>query len=121
MWDVVRQGAHWRGVSVASDILATAAGGVAGSYGALSHVETYKKSTLFASAISQDFGLNDAYAVLSPPPPHVVGRESLQPCVLCLGLFEDRNARVGVFPEGAEVLVGGLGLTLIPRQCECPA
>ena len=43
---MVRQGAHWRGGFLESDILATAAGRVAGSYGALSNEEPYKKSVL---------------------------------------------------------------------------
>src|SRR5438046_195816 len=33
-------------------------------------------------------------------------RESLNPRVLGLGLFKDRDAGVGVFPEGEEILVG---------------
>lgn len=36
--------------------------------------------------------------------------------VFSLGLVEDRDAGVGVFPERQEILVGGLGLGLISRQ-----
>jgi len=33
-----------------------------------------------------------------------------QLCVLCLGLLEDGDVRVGVFPDGEEILIGGAGL-----------
>jgi hypothetical protein len=46
------------------------------------------------------------------------GNRSLQLCVFRLGLFEDRDVGVGVFPEGEEFLVGGLCLSLISRQSE---
>ena len=36
-----------------------------------------------------------------------VGGELLQPCVLCFGLLQDTDVRVGVFPEGEEVLISG--------------
>src|ERR1035438_9707452 len=41
---------------------------------------------------------------------HIVGKITtllLQLRVLCLGLLQDRNVGVGVFPEGEEVLIGG--------------
>jgi hypothetical protein len=34
-------------------------------------------------------------------------KQSLQLRVLRIGLFQDRNVGVGVFPEGEEVLIGG--------------
>jgi hypothetical protein len=34
----------------------------------------------------------------------------LQLGVLCLGLFQDGDVGIGVFPEGEEFLVGGAGL-----------
>jgi hypothetical protein len=37
--------------------------------------------------------------------------------VLCLGLLEDGNARVGIFPKRAEVLVSGLGSCVVPNDC----
>jgi hypothetical protein len=40
----------------------------------------------------------------------------LQLRVLCLGLLQDRNVRVGVFPQREEVLVGAAGLVLV--ACE---
>ena len=45
----------------------------------------------------------------------LVIRRSLQLGVFRLGLLEDRNVRVSVFPEGEEILVGGLCLGLISR------
>ena len=33
--------------------------------------------------------------------------------VFCLGLFEDGDVGVSVFPEGEEVLVGGAGFGVI--------
>src|SRR6516225_1245510 len=55
--------------------------------------------------------------------------QSVQFCVLGLGLPEDRNVRIGVFPKGEEVLIrrfgfGGLALHSIGpaelEMCECP-
>jgi hypothetical protein len=43
---------------------------------------------------------------------------SLQLGVFRLGLLEDRDVGVGVFPEIEEILVGSLGLGLVPRQNE---
>jgi hypothetical protein len=37
----------------------------------------------------------------------LIGKESLQLCVLRFGLLRDRNIRVGVLPEGEEVLISG--------------
>ncbi len=33
----------------------------------------------------------------------------MQPGVLCFGLFDDGDVRVGVLPDGEEILVGGFG------------
>jgi hypothetical protein len=41
---------------------------------------------------------------------------SLQLGVFRLGLLEDRDVGVGVFPEAKEILVGSLGLGLISGQ-----
>ncbi len=51
-------------------------------------------------------------------PAKLVIRRSLQPGVFRLGLLEDRDAGVGVFPEREEILVGSLCLVLISRQSE---
>ncbi len=40
----------------------------------------------------------------------------LQPRVLCFGLFQNGDIRVGVFPETEEVLVGALGFGSIARE-----
>jgi len=45
-------------------------------------------------------------------------RRSLQLGVFRLGLLEDRDVGVGVFPEGEEILVSSLCLALISRQSE---
>ena len=37
------------------------------------------------------------------------GRELLQLRVLGLGLLQDGDVGVGVFPEGEEILIGGFG------------
>jgi hypothetical protein len=42
-------------------------------------------------------------------------RQSLQPCVLRLGLSEDGDVGVSVFPERKEILVGGSCFGLISR------
>ncbi len=47
--------------------------------------------------------------------------ELLQLGVFRLGLFEDRDVRVGVFPKGEEILVGTLCFGLISRQDESSA
>ena len=38
-----------------------------------------------------------------------------------LGLFEDRDVRVGIFPESEELLISKLCLGAYPRQSERPA
>ena len=43
---------------------------------------------------------------------------SLQHGVFCFGFFQDRDVRVGVFPEREEILVGSPCLGLISRQNE---
>src|ERR1700680_3083153 len=42
--------------------------------------------------------------------------ELLQLGVFCLGLLKDRNIRIGVFPEGEEILIRGSGLCRIALQ-----
>ena len=41
--------------------------------------------------------------------------ELLELGVLCLGLLQDRDVGVGVFPECEEILVGGFHLTLFRK------
>src|SRR4029450_2873023 len=45
----------------------------------------------------------------------------LQPGVLRLRLHQNRNAGVGVFPEGEKISVRELCLELVPRESECSA
>ena len=47
--------------------------------------------------------------------------ELLQLCVLRLGLLQNRNVRVCIFPERKEILIGGFRLGLVTRQCLSPA
>ena len=49
-------------------------------------------------------------------PPKLVIRHSLQLCVFCLGLLEDRDVGVGVFPEREEILVGSAGFGRVALQ-----
>jgi Bacterial regulatory proteins, luxR family len=42
--------------------------------------------------------------------PHTTTRELLQFRVRCLGLLQNGDVRVGVFPEPEEILIGRLGL-----------
>ena len=49
-------------------------------------------------------------------PAGIDGLALVQPRVLRLSLFQDRDVGVGVFPEGEEILVGNLGPDFIPRQ-----
>lgn len=92
-----------------SDILATATVGLPESYGrAFKRGTLQKVRALDVSRAYQGFGLNDAYVALAPRPPHVIVRNSLQSCVLCLSLFKDRDFGVGVFPQGEEILIGYL-------------
>jgi hypothetical protein len=44
--------------------------------------------------------------------------ELLQLCVFQLGLLQDGNAGVGVFPEGEEILIGSLRLGIVPLEGE---
>src|SRR5262249_13994739 len=41
----------------------------------------------------------------------------LQSCVLGPGLFQDGNVRVGVFPDGEEILIGGARFGLVACHC----
>src|SRR2546428_13950373 len=41
--------------------------------------------------------------------------------VLRLGFFQDGDVRIGVFPDGEEVLVGALGFRVVSRQSVGPA
>ena len=41
---------------------------------------------------------------------------SLKFCVLCLGLLEDWDIRVGVFPQDKEFLIGGAGFVALALQ-----
>jgi hypothetical protein len=45
----------------------------------------------------------------------------LQPGVLRLRLHQDRNVRVGVFPDGEKIPVRKLGLDPVPGERECSA
>ena len=83
-----------------SDILATATVGLPESYGrAFKRGTLQKVRALDVSRAYQGFGLNDAYVALAPRPPHVIVRNSLQSCVLCLSLFKDRDFGVASFPR----------------------
>ena len=61
----------------------------------------------FAPIISEQ---RETCNVLSP-----VHRQLLQLRVLCLGLFQDGDVGVGVFPEGKELLVAGPGFSGVAR------
>ena len=43
----------------------------------------------------------------------------LQPGVLRLCLYQNRNVGIGVFPEGEKIPVRQLCLDLVPRESEC--
>ncbi len=43
-------------------------------------------------------------------------RQLSQLCVLRLGCFQDGDVRVGVFPEGEEILIGGFGFGGVALQ-----
>jgi hypothetical protein len=47
--------------------------------------------------------------------------QSLELRILRLGLRQDWNVGIGVFPNGEEVLIGGFCLGLISRQRVSPA
>ena len=49
------------------------------------------------------------------PAEFVIRLYSAQPGVLCPGLFEDGDVRVGMLPEGEEVLVGAPGPVLFSQ------
>ena len=52
----------------------------------------------------------EIHAALEVLEARVGARGLFQLCVLRLGFLQDSNIRVGVFPEGEEVLIGGAGL-----------
>ena len=58
--------------------------------------------------------------VRDAPAKLVTGR-SLQLGVLRLGLLEDRDVGVGVFPQREEILIGRLGLGGVAREYICPS
>jgi len=46
----------------------------------------------------------------------VGGQGLLQLCVFRFGFLQDRDVRVGVFPEREEILIGGAGFGGVPLQ-----
>ena len=81
--------------------------------GAMKNAPTSIRSGTFGCTVGRPIM---AAAAFQAAPAFTASRMSL--AVLRLGLLEDRNVRVGVLPESQELLIGGLRLDLVSRQCE---